>query len=158
MFDQEHQKKLKHLISVLLTIPQNLTYYLSDFFNFLFLIIMYSTIFHTTISLSFMLRIAFFFFLISLDFFGKDYCVNKLRFWPNAFCLEVSVPLFTEVKVPRRQHNWLVMGTHLGACSLSLRSGCAVCGSVPWSDSPRSPSIYKKRMISLFHGSTTVFH
>ena len=106
LFDQEYQKKLKHLISVLLSIPQNLIYYLSNFFDFLFLIIVYSTISHTTVSFSFMLRIAFFFFN-KLRFFGKDYCVNKLRFWPNDFCLEVSVPLFIEVKVSRRQHNWV---------------------------------------------------
>lgn len=61
LFDQEHQKKLRHLISVLLTIPQNLIYYLTDFFNLLFLIIVYSTVSHITISFSFMLRIAFFF-------------------------------------------------------------------------------------------------
>ena len=71
LFDQEHQKKLKHLISVLLSIPQNLIYYLSNFFDFLFLIIVYSTISHTTVSFSFMLRIAFFFFLIRLDFLEK---------------------------------------------------------------------------------------
>ena len=156
LFDQEHQKKLKHLISVLLTIPQNLIYYLTDFFNLLFLIIVYSTISHITISFSFLLRIAFFFFKLRL--FGKDYYVNKLRFWPNDFCLEVSVPLFIEVKVSRRQHNWLVMSTHLGVCRLGLSSGCAIYDYIPWSSSPSSPRIYKRRIISLFHGSITVFH
>lgn len=67
LFDQEYQNKLKHLISVLLTIPQNLIYYLIDFFfTFLFLVILYSTIFifHTTISFLFMLRIVVFVCLV----------------------------------------------------------------------------------------------
>lgn len=67
LFDQEYQNKLKHLISILLTIPQNLIYYLIDFFfTFLFLVILYSTIFifHTTISFLFMLRIVVFVCLV----------------------------------------------------------------------------------------------